>query len=152
MNKIDKQCVPICNSKCTNADCIAPNVYKCRENYQFRNQNRTECDCNVLFCAEFANRYYNNECICLSEDIIIKDEKILYGKSHAVVNCTFDKNHFERLCQNGICSDNGTCVCVNGYHYNNESSKCVPICENECVSFDISFYFVIITTLSVLGS
>ncbi|KAG5675232.1 hypothetical protein PVAND_005153 [Polypedilum vanderplanki] len=119
------QCEPYCDPQCINGECIAPNQCECHEGFEKNSDgscvpachpNCINADCiqpNVCRChANFEKYLRPNECL----------------KRHVIK----DRQDCMRICRNGSCSNNGTCIC--NYGYEMYSGKCSKICNKKCTN------------------
>lgn len=122
-----QRCQPICKN-CENGECIAPNVCKCAENYQW--QSDTETDMNEV---------ENATCkpICKSN--------CKNGQRKSPDNCVCNTNYYfnktldeclpvcNMECIFGECIAPGLCECANGFHFKFDSTnECEADCEQNC--------------------
>lgn len=116
------QCEPICSS-CLNGECVSPEVCECSDGYEKNSEGLCEPVCEPS-CIN-ANCIAPNICKC-------KENFEKYLRTHECLEKHVIKDHESCLssCQNGACSNNGTCICDSEYEMYN--GKCLKVCSKEC--------------------
>ena len=120
----DFQCEPICTN-CHNGECVATNMCECYEGYKINLEGSCEPICDP-------------ECInakCVAPNSCECDESYeKYVKKHECFEKRVVKDQQSCLlsCHDGVCSDNGICICGSGFEMLNE--KCLKTCDKKCAN------------------
>lgn len=132
-------CEPVCDFKCINGTCTAPNVCTCDEDYEPSWMKPHQLSLPVLdnsttrVCVPRDEPACNPSCgnngICTASlTCNCYDGYTKHADGHCVPLCA-------QKCSNGTCTAPDRCTCNAGFALRNESF-CEPICEGGCQNGD----------------